>query len=125
MKAKQRIHGLILGRAKSGVVKCAACGQILGYIEKEHFDYIYLHLICRCGESGYLELGTLPEETPNALADAKETSLSCPDCERRWFTGSDALRNFAFRVCCNCGIFAENRYERKRNPYQELVFTEI
>ena len=52
MKAIQRMHGLILGRAKSGVVKCAACGQILGYIEKEHFDYIYLQLICRCGESG-------------------------------------------------------------------------
>lgn len=125
MKQTIKKRGLILDRKRGGMVKCADCQRLLGYLNEEHLTYAYLQLICRCGAGGYLEFGEQGEENVSAFADAKDRELSCPECKTVWFSESDGVRASAFRIVCNCGIVADNRYKSQRKVYQELLFTKL
>ena len=120
MNNKFRSRGIITIRPKGGMLRCKECGQILGYLQEDVLDYAFLHLVCRCGAEGYLELGSPPPASPDAMADAKGGHLSCPVCYREWFSAAESVRGFSLGAVCSCGVFAENRHQRTREVYEEL-----
>lgn len=125
MNKKFRCKGILTQRPRGGMLRCKACGQILGYLQEDAFSYAYLQLVCRCGEDGYLELGKGAAGEINAMADAKDGHLSCPECRREWFAVSETVRGYALKAECACGILAENRHLRMRNVYEELRFSDF
>ena len=124
MKQTIKKRGLILGRNRGGMVKCADCQRLLGYLHEEHLTYAYLQLICHCGSSGYLEFGKQSDEKASAFADINDRELSCPECKAVWFMESEGVRSSAFRFICHCGTVADNRFQSRRKVYEELLFSE-
>lgn len=118
MKELKRVHGLHFGKSGIGSVHCSECGQLLCYIYQEHCTDIYLHLICKCGHSGYLSYGmNLFEKKCSAMADLINHNIYCDECHRLLFYVTDQVSSFAFRAQCGCGRYFDRMYRRKRKLY--------
>ena len=121
MKRKIRIRGVKLGKPAGGTIRCGACGQLLGYLNQD-CAYAYLHLLCRCGTSGYLELSRgSSEPAGTGTADRWKGQVCCVRCGRPLFFIGARARGYAFKVRCACGRVYDNRRDRRRDVYRELI----
>ena len=120
MKERNHTCNLILGKRNNGFVRCSECGCILAYINYDTCPCLFIHFICKCGNSGYLELGNInnTEEKEFITADLKDGSICCRECGSRWFEVGLNVKGFAFTAQCICGESSNNYYERKRELYQ-------
>ncbi len=120
MKEKLWIHGLRLGKPGGGMISCAACGQILGYLSPKRGGSSYLHFLCKCGNSGYLrQEGQGDAEQLTEIADLERREVRCSVCRQELFSVSEQVGSFGFRIQCTCGHVFDSAYLRKRRVYEE------
>ena len=107
---------------RGGTVWCDVCGQVLAYVNPEN-PVTYLQLLCRCGNSGYLELSheglDLPEKVQPAQCEPRV--VKCADCGQTLFSVSDRTAGYAFRIRCTCGGLYNMRHICRRSVYRELM----
>ncbi len=109
-------------RPRGGILRCAECGYIIGYLHEENLESAYLLLRCHCGGSGVLRWGR-KEFLPDGRAVEQDGVFSCPECRRIWLQRGVGMSGLSFRFVCQCGCSAEISHTPKREIYQELKFT--
>ncbi len=88
-----------------GLIYCANCRHILGYLNAEGYQGLQMVLRCRCGQVCYLktDLENLSDKATRMLPVTKR-GFSCEECGLPLFSlRKDFVSDFTFRVSCCCG----------------------
>ncbi len=120
---KKRNYGIRTQRPRGGILRCEDCGRILAYLWDVNLSYAYLQLKCHCGGTGILSVGENQGISPNAMAEARDDGLFCPECGAVWLQKESGLCALGFQFVCRCGGAAETAHIPKRDIYRELKFT--
>lgn len=116
-KQEGRMRGMRMDQAQSGKLYCADCGGYLGMLYPKQVIAVYLHILCRCGNSGYIEQGSWEADQNPVTADRWPKEICCRDCGASLFSIAEDVRGVALRARCTCGLFMEGDYQRTRRLY--------
>lgn len=110
-----------------GLIFCANCRHILGYLNADGYRKLQMVLHCRCGQICYLKAETenLTDKTMRMLPATKRGFL-CEECGLPLFSlRKDFVSNFTFNVSCRCGAnYAKDITQAAgRKRLSELVYT--
>lgn len=115
MRDREHIYNLKWLSRNSNFILCGDCRQILGYIDREALCHIFLHMSCKCGNGGYIEIGRANgNETEIETAVRLDSGVYCGRCKSRWFMPSNHILGFAFKAECNCGMVSNTCHKPKR-----------
>ncbi|MBQ4145342.1 MAG: hypothetical protein IJD36_01820 [Clostridia bacterium] len=117
MFSLNEMRALNLDVVLDNIVACRNCRQTLAYIMPECENGV-LHLICKCGNSGYIDWGRRSDDDKiYELADMKDGELCCPVCHSKLIVVCESTAGVGFKIGCTCGHCFDQIYQRKRKLY--------
>ena len=115
--ATRNLHYSELSHPSGGTVYCRECGKTVGKIEIMNYKYIKYFFVCKCGNTGKVELyrGKRTALTyPERPLYNNENGYMCQNCETYLFRiENDAVSNYAFDVVCKCGVEYDEEFKNK------------
>lgn len=117
MNKLNEMRALNLNVVLDNKVVCRECGQMLAHIMPDCEEGV-LHLICKCGNSGYIDWGRKPDdENIYEAVDMEGRNLNCPVCHKCLISVGENVSGISFKIGCGCGHYFDRLYERKRKIY--------
>ncbi len=117
MKEKQMKAGININKTFRGTIICEGCKQVLGYLSQD-CKKVYLHILCKCGSSGYLISGEFDDRIVEN-ADLLDNEIYCSVCGSKLLSVSPRVKSLGFKIECNCGHAFDRTYIRKRELYSD------
>ena len=117
MNKLNEMRALNLNVVLDSMVVCKECGQMLAHIMPDCEEGV-LHLICKCGNSGYIDWGKKPDnENIYEAVDMEGKNLNCSVCHKCLISVGENVSGISFKIGCGCRHYFDRLYERKRKIY--------
>ena len=114
----RQIYNIQMMKPDGGIIFCAACGYVKGYIYQNSTSYLKLVTRCKCATTNWIEIyrGKKPDfELPWRPLYEKDGVYICQNCGNPLFwIKRDSIRNVSFYATCGrCGVSYDRTFSRK------------